>query len=192
MTDRARRAFVARFAPKPAEPSSPNFGEVHLSKFDDSAEPEAASYDPALSVLQDAAYTGRDKHAKSEAERVRLTYESMHIIEHQADEDEEEQTTLEPAKPRQRTKAPKPALLDRYLVELAGMAESELAGELKKHKATLKKHAGAPWLHGVRDRLGLVEREIDARDGPGVVAQAVPIRARSQALRAPIAQQALL
>lgn len=56
--------------------------------------------------------------------------------------------------------------LDRYRADVALMSETRLAGELKKHQRTLKKHAGAAWLASVRDRLELVQAEIDRRDQP--------------------------
>jgi hypothetical protein len=62
--------------------------------------------------------------------------------------------------------------IDRYRLDLAIMEETALADELKKHHATLKKHAGAHWLDkpdGVRARLALVQAEIDARDQPAQV-----------------------
>ncbi len=58
---------------------------------------------------------------------------------------------------------------DRYRLDLAGMEETQLAGELKKHQRTLKKYAGARWLDdagGVRERLRLVQAEIDVRELP--------------------------
>lgn len=57
--------------------------------------------------------------------------------------------------------------VDRYRLDLAGMEETQLAGELKKHQRTIAKFEGQHWLDrpdGPRDRLGLVEQEIDARD----------------------------
>lgn len=69
-----------------------------------------------------------------------------------------------PAARRQYRQPREISAIDRYRVDLAGMEETALAGELKKHQRTLKKHAGAHWLVQIRAKLDLVQAEIDERE----------------------------
>jgi hypothetical protein len=69
-----------------------------------------------------------------------------------------------PAAPARRRRPCEISVIDRYRLDLAGMEETALAGELKKHHRTLKKHAGAHWLDQVRAKLDLVQAEIDVRE----------------------------
>jgi hypothetical protein len=144
--------------------------------FDDSAEPEIAIYNAV--ELSPSAYTGITKHTQDTEARYALVWETMRRLPDADAGDQAEQLPLEPpSAPKARPQSDKPRAIDRYLVELAGMSESELAGELRKHKATLKKHSGAKWLAGVRDRLALVEHEIDARELHGVGDSRAPSQA---------------
>jgi hypothetical protein len=138
-----------------------------ITPFNDAAEPEAASYDPSLSILQnDRPYSGTTaRQYLPDAERRRLAAETMWLLPEVDAGDIPEQLPLEqPTKPRKPAKERKPSALDRYQVEVALMSDQQLAGELKKHTATLKKHSGARWLADVRDKLRLVEAELDSRD----------------------------
>jgi hypothetical protein len=81
-----------------------------------------------------------------------------------AEQLELEQPAPIPAAPARRRRRSEISATDRYRLDLAGMEETALAGELKKHKNTLKKHAGAPWLTQVREKLALVEAELDSRE----------------------------
>jgi len=155
---------------------------LHGATFDDSAEPEAASYTP-IEMPEGRAYTGTARQYMGYDARAALALETMRRLpDADADDAQPEQfksvnlTDLQiaPSAPKPRTSSDKPRAIDRYLVELAGMSESELAGELKKHTATLKKHSGAMWLAGVRDRLKLVEHEIDTRELHGVGSERAP------------------
>lgn len=81
--------------------------------------------------------------------------------------------------------------LDRYRADVALMSDTQLAGEIKKHKRTIDKHPGAFWLKDVRAKLDLVQAELDQRDGeqpqarPSAPARASVVDARpSQARRA--------
>ncbi len=126
---------------------------------------EAASYTPVPPAPSHKPYSGITKHTQDTEARYALVWEAMRLVERADDSDQAEQLPLDqPSMPKPRRASGKPSAIDRYLVELAGMSESELAGEVRKHNATLKKHSGAPWLKGIRDRLLLVERELDARE----------------------------
>lgn len=70
---------------------------------------------------------------------------------------------LPPRKGQQQRRTRSPAVRERYAGLLATRSAVELAGELRKHQNTLKKHAGAVWLDQIRDKLVLVEAEIDRR-----------------------------
>jgi hypothetical protein len=70
----------------------------------------------------------------------------------------------EKAAPTRQRRPREISAIDRYRVDLAGMEETQLAGELKKHQRTLKKHAGAHWLGQVRAKVELVQAEIDVRE----------------------------
>jgi hypothetical protein len=56
-----------------------------------------------------------------------------------------------------------PKTRERYRGALTTRTEVALASELRKHRSTLKKYAGAIWLAQIRDKLVLVETEIDRR-----------------------------
>ena len=62
-----------------------------------------------------------------------------------------------------RHQARSPKARERYMDTLATRTEVELADELRKHRNTLKKYAGAVWVDQIRDKLVLVEAEIDRR-----------------------------
>jgi hypothetical protein len=154
-----------------------------LPVFDDTAQPEGASYTPV--EISPVAYSGITKHTQDTETRYALVWESMkpiHIIdrlnEHVAEQVDYLLEQRAPAK--KRAKSDKPRAIDRYLVELAGMSDSELAGEVRKHKATLKKHSGAVWLAGVREKLKLVDQEIDARELHGAGLASAPSQAPAE------------
>ena len=155
---RTEPAHTGESAPV-VEPQKPQ-----IAVFDDSDEPEIASFS-AVELPRHKPYSGITKHTQDTEARYTLVWESMRRIDH-ADECDQGETVnfTDIPTPKPRRAGDKPRAIDRYVVELAGMSESELAGELRKHKATLKKHAGKVWLSSIRDRLLLVEREIDARE----------------------------
>ena len=59
---------------------------------------------------------------------------------------------------------PDHSALDHYHARIALLEEVKLAGELRKHQATLRKYAGEHWLNQVRQKIRCVEQELDLRD----------------------------
>lgn len=79
------------------------------------------------------------------------------------------QPQREPARPDT------PSALDRYVVDLARMPTKALMAERRKHHATLDKYHQARWLSTIRDKLALVQAEIDRRSGSGHPSVAVAV-----------------
>ena len=157
--------------------------------FNDSDQPELASYEETPEPLEPPAYTGRAKHDIPDLLRFDWAKETIRVIDVPADACEVEQAQIDAPPvvrkaPRRRTEV---SALDRYRVDIARMSESQLAGEIRKHTATLKKHKGAVWLEGVRDKLAIVQAEIDERGAVVELAPASQAR-RPQACPVPAPQ----
>ena len=117
-------------------------------------------------------YTGRAKHDISDRVRLAWANETIRVIDAPAEVHEVEQAQISvPPVLRPATRGTVSAS-DRYRADVALMDEYRLAGEIKKHTATLKKHAGAMWLDQVRAKLAIVQAEIDERAGGAVARSA--------------------
>ena len=127
-----------------------------------------ASFNLAWAVpLTGKPYEGRPKDFRNLEEHEQEANSAIKVRADVADvaDLEIEQQQLAGPPVHKPSKSGKVTGLDRYRADVALMKDTELAGELKKHKATLKKHAGAVWLKDVRQRLDLVQAELDQRDG---------------------------
>jgi hypothetical protein len=129
--------------------------------------PEPAEYlatytEPAIEPSGE--YTGGSKYHIPDLTRLAWADETFRLIDLPAASDEPA-----PQAPPARRRAGRPrgavSAGDRYRADVALMDECRLAGEIKKHTATLKKHAGAAWLDQVRRKLAIVQAEIDDRAG---------------------------
>ena len=119
-------------------------------------------------------YTGRAKHDVPDRLRWACANEAVCVIDMPIEVCEVEQMQIE-APPVVHIAIRRPSevsALDRYHVDITRMSESQLAGEIRKHTATLKKHAGAVWLDQVRDKLAIVQAEIDRRTNDASVGTA--------------------
>ena len=127
--------------------------------FDDAEQAETAQYSAPITetAAEVGTYTGQSKRSVDHAQRWDWSNEAIHPL-----------WTLD-TPPRVREVAPLPrsrgtvSASDRYRADVALMDEYRLAGEIKKHTATLKKHAGATWLDPVRRKLAIVQAELDER-----------------------------
>jgi hypothetical protein len=131
-----------------------------------------ASY-PHSAIEPSGEYTGRSKHEVPD--RIRLTWanEAIRVIEAPTgDEPAPRVLPVAPACSRARRPRGGISASDRYRADVALMDECRLAGEIKKHTATLKKHAGAMWLDQVRAKLAIVQAELDERAGGAVARSA--------------------
>ncbi len=133
--------------------------------FNDSDQPELATYEEPTEQPEPAVYTGRAKHDIPDLLRFNWAAEAIRVIDMPAEVNEPEQAQIDaPPVVRKATRRRTEVRgIDRYRVDVATMSESQLAGEIRKHTATLKKHTGAVWLDGVREKLALVQNEIDTR-----------------------------
>ena len=140
-----------------------------------------ASFDAAAATAASGAYTGRTKHHLTFDEVWEASTDFWQAQCAQtpcAEEPESLSQSPLPAQPRQAGRS-EISLLDRYRLKLAMMSETHLAGELKKHRYTLRKHAGKLWLTEIERRVRAVEAEIDYRIAPPLAHEAAPL---SQAL----------
>ena len=150
---------------------------------------EAASFDPSTSIVPSGEYTCRTKHLLTFDELWEASRSFRQAQRAEAPLAEEIDVLPLPASPplpRQRERV-EVSPLDRYRLKLATMSETQLAGELKKHRRTLRKHAGKSWLAEIERRVRAVEAEIDYRAAP-VAREVAP---NSQALQL-LYQQPLL
>ena len=159
--------------------------------FHDAEQPELATYEPTKTA---GAYTGQSKHYADFAQRWAWSNEAIRVIDAPAEVGEVEQAQLDAppvVRPATRRRNEVSAL-DRYRADVALMSESQLAGEIRKHTATLKKHAGAAWLPQVRDKLAIVQAELDDRAGvPAALGSTpAPIERPRARLRAPLQARA--
>lgn len=153
-------------------------------------QPYLADFNPAWAApLTGKPYEGRPKDFRNLEEHEQEANSAIKVRADVADvaDLEIEQQQLAGPPVHKPSKSGKVTGLDRYRADVALMSDTQLAGELQKHQRTLKKHAGAVWLRDVRDRLDLVQAELDQRDdapGPSVRARAGAGPARgSQAQR---------
>jgi hypothetical protein len=149
---------------------SPTVDEPQTSQFaDDVDEPptpaaddlQAASYEPSAALPREprtrpVLFLGgwKDFYRSDDdiARRWKLRPESE--IAPESDAGDMFDSTPRPIAPQQ------PAKPDKYGEKIARMDMAALLGEQYKHKATLKKHAGAGWLADVRRKLRTVEQAI--------------------------------
>ena len=152
---------------------------------------ETATFDPSAAIVANGEYTCRTKHSLTLEELCEAStafWQARRAEAPLAEEIDVLPLPASPPLPRQRKRA-EVTPLDRYRLKLATMSETQLAGELKKHRRTLHKHAGKSWLAEIERRVRAVEAEIDYRAAPAPIAREVA--PNSQALQ-PLYQQPLL
>lgn len=138
------------------------------------AQAAGASYAPPANEPT-GVYTGKPKHYADFAQRWAWSNESICSHPQLASDAIAGHEPAPQASPTgRRAGRPRGAVsaLDRYRADVALMDECRLAGEIRKHSATLKKHAGAAWLDQVRAKLAIVQAEIDDRAGAPAVRSA--------------------
>ena len=153
-------------------------GEAALAAFspDNAVNACEASFDPTIAIGAKGSYTGRTKHSLSLEELMVASSEhwrsiqKVELIEESIDASPEVPLLVIPVK----RAVPDHSALDHYHARIALLEEVKLAGELRKHQATLRKYAGEHWLNQVRQKIRCVEQELDLRDAARATARPAP------------------